>query len=62
MNYQSHTAPLHLDEGISAAPDFSPGIVQDNERLLRTLFNPAHVQHGKVLPRAIPVQDLRYPR
>lgn len=49
----------HLDESISAAPDFSPGIVKDDERLLRALFNPEHVQDGQVLDRAIPVQDLR---
>ena len=51
--------PLHLDEGASAAPDFSPGIVKDGEQLLRALFNPEHVEDGLVTDRAIPVRDLR---
>ena len=51
--------PLHLDESISAAPDFSPGVVKDSEPLLRALFNPEHVQQGKVLARAISLRDLR---
>ncbi len=59
MNYQLHAAPLHLDESLSAAPDFSPGIVQDDERLLRALFNPEHIRQGQLLDRAIPVKDLR---
>ena len=51
--------PPHLDEKTSAAPDFSPGIVRDDERILRALFNPEHIRDGKPLPRAIPVSDLR---
>ena len=53
------TDSLHIDETKSAAPDFSPGIVKDEEWLLRALFNPEHVQDKQVLDRAIPVQDLR---
>ena len=53
------THSLHLDESVSAAPDFSPGIVNDDERLLRALFNPEHVKDGQVIARAIPVRDLR---
>ena len=53
------THSLHLDEGVSAAPDFSPGIVKDDERLLRALFNPEHVQGGQIIDRAVPVRDLR---
>ena len=51
--------PLHIDESVSAAPDFSPGVVRDSEPLLRALFNPEHVQQGKVLARAISLRDLR---
>ena len=53
------THSLHLDESVSAAPDFSPGIVKDDERLLRALFNPEHVLGGQVIDRAVPVRDLR---
>ena len=53
----AHT--LHIDESVSAAPDFSPGVVQDSESLLRALFKPEHVQQGKVLPKAISLRDLR---
>ena len=59
LNFQLPPLSLHLDESVSAAPDCSPGTVQDDERLLRALFNPQHVQQGKVLARAIPVKDLR---
>ena len=51
--------PFHTDEGVSAAPDFSPGVVQDSEYLLRALFSPEHVRDGKVLSRAISLQDLQ---
>ena len=48
----------HLDEWSSAAPAYSPGIVKDDEFLLRRLFNPQHVVDGKLLPAAIPAKDL----
>lgn len=50
---------LHLDEHNSAAPDVSPGVVQDSEFLLRELFNPQHISDGKLLPAAIALDDLR---
>ncbi len=50
---------LHLDECVSAAPDLSPGTVDDEERLLREMFNPQHVRDGKLLPSAISLTDLR---
>jgi hypothetical protein len=52
-------SPPHLDEHVSAAPGFSPGIVENDELLLRELFNPQHVRNGEVLPTAISLQDLR---
>ena len=54
-----HPQLLHLNEGVSAAPDFSPGAVKDGERLLRALFNPEHVKQGQLQDLAIPVRDLR---
>lgn len=51
-------SPLHFDEARSAAPNISPGVVKDNESLLRELFNPQHIKNGKLLPAAIPVRDL----
>ena len=50
---------MHLDERVSANPGLSPGVVQDDEHLLRELFHPQHVQNGMLLERAIPVTDLR---
>ena len=49
----------HLDEASSAAPDTSPGIVEDDESLLRSVFNPDHVKDGQVQPSAIPLRDLQ---
>lgn len=34
-------------------------MVQDDEQLLREMFDPEHVQGGELLERAIPVTDLR---
>ncbi|MDE0226742.1 MAG: hypothetical protein OXP28_16660 [Gammaproteobacteria bacterium] len=48
-----------MDEGISAAPGLSPGVVRDDEYLLREMFDPEHVKDGEILERAIPVSDLR---
>lgn len=53
------TPPLHLDEQTSAASGVSPGPVADGEFLLREMFNPQHVKNDKLLPSAIPLQDLR---
>ena len=52
-------SPPHLDEHVSAAPGLSPGIVADDELLLREMFNPQHVRDGKLLPSAISLHDLR---
>ena len=50
----------HLDEHVSAAPGISPGVVEDNEFLLRELFNPQHVDDdGRILVTAISLKDLR---
>ena len=49
---------MHLDESRSAAPYFSPGVVKDNENLIRELFNPEHIVNGELKPAAIPVTDL----
>lgn len=41
-------------------PQFSPGVVEDNELILRELFNPQHVgDDGEIVPAAISLQDLR---
>ena len=52
-------SPIHLDETKSAEPDFSPGVVQDDESLIRALINPDHIENGEILPRAISLNDLR---
>ena len=49
---------LHLDEHVSAKPGLSPGVVEDDELLLRALFNPQHIRNGELLPSAIPAEDL----
>lgn len=52
----------YLDEGSSAAPGISPGVVSDCERLLRELYAPHHTddQGGQELTvRAIAVKELR---
>lgn len=48
----------YLDEGASAAPNISPGVVEDDEYLVREMIDPQHVRDGKILPRAITVTDL----
>ena len=49
----------HLDETSSAAPDISPGVVEDDEPLLRSVFNPDHVKDGQVQTSAISLKDLQ---
>ena len=49
----------HRDEGSSAAPDLSPGPVENEEILLREIFNPYHIKDGNLLERAISLDDLR---
>ena len=48
----------HLDETVSAAPDVSPGVVLDDEQLLRSLFNPDHIKEGVLQVAAIPLRDI----
>ena len=48
----------HLDEHVSAQPDLSPGVVEDDELLLRELFNPQHVRNGELRPAAISAKEL----
>lgn len=48
----------HLDEHRSAAPKFSPSLVENEEGLLRTMFDPEHIKDGKLTRRAIGVKDL----
>ena len=49
----------HLDEQTSAAPDISPGIVRDNEIVLRELFSPDHIEEGMITPAAVELKELR---
>ena len=49
----------HLDETVSAAPDLSPGVVRDDERLIRSLLNPDHIKDGALQVAAIPLRDLQ---
>ena len=49
----------HLGETSSAAPDLSPGVVENDEPLLRSVFNPDHVRDGQVQPSAISLKDLQ---
>ena len=48
----------HLDENSSASPVHSPGVVRDDEFLLRLMFNPQHVENGKLTPAAVTASDL----
>lgn len=52
---------LHLDERRSATPGISPGVVRDDEYLLRELYFPQHTEDKeghRLTPRAIPVREL----
>ena len=49
----------HLDETRTAALGVSPGVVLDEEVLLREVLNPDHVKDGEVQPSAVPLQDLK---
>jgi len=51
--------PIHLDESVSASPEYSPGVVLDSELLLREMIDPHHVKDGKVLKSAISLGELR---
>lgn len=54
-----HSRPLHLDETTTAAPGVSPGIVKDEEQLIREILNPDHVRGSEIQPSAIPLKDLK---
>ena len=49
----------HLDETVSAALEVSPGVVSNDEQLLRSLFNPDHIKDGILQVAAIPLRDLQ---
>ena len=52
----------HLDEGFSAAPGISPGVVSDGEYLLRELYAPQHtsdMSEEELTERAITVTELQ---
>lgn len=50
----------HLDETVSAVPGVSPGVVLNDEILLREVYEPQHVIGGDIQKSAIPVEDLIY--
>lgn len=50
--------PPHRDEHQSAKPGLSPGVVRNDEQLLRSLFDPDHIEKGVLLERAISLEDL----
>ncbi len=54
----SATVPPHLDETTSAAPGLSPGVVVNEEELIRGLFNPLHVVDGQLQITAINLKEL----
>ena len=49
----------HLDEQTSAAPGISPGIVRDNEIVLRELLSPDHIEKGLITPAAVELKELQ---
>lgn len=55
-----HSEP-HRDETTSAAPWISPGLVANGETVLRTIFDPHHLdlQSGALSNAAISLDDLR---
>jgi hypothetical protein len=54
-----HSETPHRDETSSARPWISPGLVHDDEVLLRTLLDPDHVQNGQLVETGIALKDLR---
>lgn len=44
---------------LSPQSDYSPGIVQNQETLLRAMFQPEHIVDGKVIVTAIALEDLK---
>lgn len=52
------SSPPHLNETRSAAPHISPGFVEDDEFLLREMYDPQHFSNGEVAPSAASINDL----
>lgn len=50
----------HRDESKSAAPRYSPGPVQSDEILLRTILDPHHFEDGILKAAAISLPDLEF--
>ena len=49
-----------IDDELCSQSAYSPGVVQDEEELLRIIFHPEHISdNGDVLPTAIALEDLR---
>lgn len=53
-----HTEP-HRDESTSAARWLSPDLVRNEETVIRTIFDPHHIESGALSPAAISLDDLR---
>lgn len=47
------------DEGRSVSPHSSPGPVESHEALLRIVYEPEHIVNGRLIPAAIPAEDLK---
>ena len=50
---------IHLDEGVSCEPDYSPGVVKDGEYLIRDMCNPEYFDETGITDAAISLDDLR---
>lgn len=50
---------MHRDENRSAAPWFSPGLVRDDEVVVRTVLDPDHFKGNKLASVAIPLKDIQ---
>ena len=50
--------PYRIDDENESQSQYSPGIVQDEETLLRLGFSPEHMRDGKIGPSAIAFEDL----
>ncbi len=53
------TKESHRDEKSSASRWFSPDLVRDEEIVLRTIFDPHHVESGTLSIAAVSLSDLR---
>ena len=51
--------PLHPDERDIAVLGLLPGVVENEEVLLREMYSPHHVENGKVKPSAITLDELK---